>query len=356
MNRKIKIFLGGYTNYTNAQNLNCRAIAQYLDKTKFEVYTLETSIGKLESIKNKDIHIFHCLKPHRISNILGYLWGIWHGDVVYLPKGEYWKLNRFLLKLFHKKSFTTVEGIFDEENLKSATDFFKTYSIFLESFSFFDKKFAISSFVQSYNFKNHNIETEKEPLFLGVDFPTVSYNVKQKDKKFTIIYIGRLKKRKGVYDILELAKHYREIDFLLYGDGEERVNLEQEIQQFQLLNVFLKGVVSHKELRDEILKSNLHILPSRSEGFPKVTLETAAAGVPSIVYSDYGATEWIKTGENGWVVNDIEEIKNIINKLIEDPELLKINARGAIEMAKKFDWKIVIKNWEEVIKSLIENK
>lgn len=356
MNKKIKVFLGGYTNYTNAQNLNCRAIAQYIDKEKFEVYTLELSNGKLESIKNKEIHIFQCFKPHRISIILGFIWGIWHCDVAYLPKGDFWRLNKFLLKLFRKKSFTTIEGIFDNENLKSAIELYKDYSNFLESFSFFDKRFAISSYVKSYNFINHKIETETKPLFLGVDFIVNPREIEPKDLKFKIIYIGRLKKRKGVYDILELAKHFREIDFLLYGDGEERVNLEQEIQQFQLLNVFLKGVVSHKELRDEILKSNLHILPSRSEGFPKVILETAALGIPSIVYNDYGADSWITSGKNGWVVNDIEEIKNIINKLIEDPELLKINAQGAIEMAKKFDWKIVIKKWEEVIKSLIVNK
>ena len=33
--KKVKIFLGGYINYTNAQNLNCRALAIYLDKDKF---------------------------------------------------------------------------------------------------------------------------------------------------------------------------------------------------------------------------------------------------------------------------------------------------------------------------------
>ena len=32
---RIKVFLGGYINYTNAQNLNCRAVAEYLDKDKF---------------------------------------------------------------------------------------------------------------------------------------------------------------------------------------------------------------------------------------------------------------------------------------------------------------------------------
>ena len=40
--KKIKVFLGAYINYTNAQNLNCRSIAEHLDKERFEVYTLTT--------------------------------------------------------------------------------------------------------------------------------------------------------------------------------------------------------------------------------------------------------------------------------------------------------------------------
>ena len=51
----------------------------------------------------------------------------------------------------------------------------------------------------------------------------------------------------------------------------------------------------------QILKTvDLHILPSRNEGFPKVVLECAAAGIPSLLFSDYGAKEWM---EGGFVVD-----------------------------------------------------
>ena len=54
---KIKVFLGGYINYTNAQNLNCRAIAGYLDKDKFLVSTLTTHFGKNERF---EVNTFNC--------------------------------------------------------------------------------------------------------------------------------------------------------------------------------------------------------------------------------------------------------------------------------------------------------
>ena len=40
-NKKIKIFLGAYLNYVNAQNLNCLAIAKYLDSDKYDIYALK---------------------------------------------------------------------------------------------------------------------------------------------------------------------------------------------------------------------------------------------------------------------------------------------------------------------------
>ena len=46
--KKIKLFLGGYVNFTNAQNLNCASIATNIDNDKFEVFALTTSFGRKE--------------------------------------------------------------------------------------------------------------------------------------------------------------------------------------------------------------------------------------------------------------------------------------------------------------------
>jgi glycosyltransferase involved in cell wall biosynthesis len=83
-------------------------------------------------------------------------------------------------------------------------------------------------------------------------------------------------------------------------------------------------------------------------------LETAAAGVPSIVYDDYGASEWITTGENGWVVHTKEEILALIYSLETDSKQLKKVSENAVELANQFDWKIKIKEWEEVIESMVK--
>ena len=114
-------------------------------------------------------------------------------------------------------------------------------------------------------------------------------------------------------------------------------------------------MVKNPELITLLKNSDLHILPSKSEGFPKVTLETAAAGIPSLVYADYGADEWITHNHNGWVVNSLTEMIKIIHNLIDHPELLILNSKNAKTLAKKFDWSNIIKQWEEEIINLYHN-
>ena len=47
----------------------------------------------------------------------------------------------------------------------------------------------------------------------------------------------------------------------------------------------------------------------------------------------------------------IETIKNLIN----NPELLALNSKNAKKLAKKFDWKNIVKHWEEEIIKLYHN-
>jgi len=353
--KKIKVFLGGFVNFTNAQNLNCLALARHLDKEKFNCFALEIHSGKLHSQKGfiPGLRIFHCFRPSRISLYLGFLWGIWHCDVAYLPKGELWKWNRFLLKLFRKKSFSTLEGIMDETALNNALSSKVTLRNYIESRSYFDKQYSITNYMRNYNFEKIGISTEKKILYLGVDSDFIQ--VKANQKPITkVLMIGNDLVRKGVFDYFKIASNYPNLTFYLAGSGNGKIDLNAEINKLKLRNVIYKGSVTTDELKVLLNEVQLHMLPSRSEGFPKVTLETAAAGVPSIVYDDYGAQEWITSGVNGWVVKTIDDMISIIEELISDPQKLEAVSHEAIKLAHSFDWKVKVKDWEEVIEELCE--
>ncbi len=354
--KKIRIFLGGYINFINAQNLNCRALTQHLDKERFKVGAMTLYSGSLSLPNIEGLRLFHVGYPYRFTKYIAFLRGILWADVVYLPKGEICGWNKFWIKALKKKSFRTVEGIFPDYVIAEIEAHGMSYEDFLASFRGYDRLFSITKFVKDYNEKNHGIVTDDKILYLGSDIEIFLNRHKKIEKLHHIVFIGRLKKRKGIYDVLKIAETFPNLNFSIVGNGEEEEILKLAIAKKNLRNVELLGTLTHEELASKLKNMDLHLFPSRSEGFPKVTLETAAAGVPSLVYDDYGADEWITHGKNGYVVHTLEEMIETIRRLEKNPEELDRVSKNAVEMARRFDWKVVVKDWEEVIERLYNEK
>ena len=344
MTTKQKVFLGAYVNSINAQNLNCRALVQYIDSKKFECGAIEIESGELTSISSS-IKIFKAYWPHKISKYWSYLRGILWADIVYLPKVELSKWCRFFCWVFQKKSFSTMESVDEGLNWNKQLKNFGNKRAYLKHYKGFNKLFAISKFIAEKNSDLHAISFDGL-LPLGVDSSCFDSHIKEELRSIVIIGNNLLYKGWDLY--LQLAEAFPKITFHVVGSGMGFVNPKEESNH--LNNVVCHGQLKHKELNKILQTVDLHILPSRNEGFPKVVLECAAAGIPSLLFSDYGANEWM---EGGFVVDKNEEMKQIINLLLQDPNRLRQASSQSILLAEKYDWKHVVKRWEEVLSSLI---
>ena len=356
-NKKIKIFLGAFSNSTNAQNIYCRGLALNLDKSKFEVYTLQVYSGNLPKLTIQDkVHVFNCFRPFGLSIYLGFLWGFLNCDVVFLPKIEGWRFNRLLLKIFKRKSFKTIDGILDKDNLNSAVHALGSYKIVIRFYSYLDKVYPLTQFLGLYNKAHHNIKIEPKTLYLGSDTKCFINDQLKSGELNKVVFIGRLMKRKGIYDFLQIAQFFPTIEFNIFGNGEEKAAVEEFIESNNLTNVLLRGTMGHEGLGVFLKEVDLHIFPSRSEGFGLVTLETAAAGVPSLLYDDYGVGEWVSHGINGWILKNVDEMIAVITDLKNNPLKLQKASVEALKLAQSFDWKIRVKDWEEVILQLANER
>lgn len=154
----------------------------------------------------------------------------------------------------------------------------------------------------------------------------------------TIVTFGRIGKRKGSYDLLQVAKLiypvFPDIRFVLYGDGETE-KVAEKIQTLGLQNVVLGGWIS-KEKQEYILQDTLlHLLPSYHEGLPMAILETMAAGIPNISTNVGDISNAIIHEQNGilTVPGDVVGMTNQIIKLLSKPSLqeeFSSNARHKI--------------------------
>lgn len=348
--KKIRVFLGGYVNFLNAQNINCRALSKYLDKNKFKVSTLlfPTKVcNALDFTREDGVTYFKTRLPFRIWRYWAFFRGISTSDVAYLPKGELDLYCRVLAKLFRTKVFTTLEGVMDDFALsrqahpKWYVEHYKKYEPNL---------YSITSFLAERELNAHGMHCSSNILYLGVEAekfckPRDNHNILNH-----IIFIGNDLIRKNAMDYLEMASKFPEINFHVVGGNLlENCTIEEFVQQSKIKNVIYHGHMDHSQLSALLSSMDLMYFPSRSEGFPKVHLETACAGVPTLCYSDYGADEWITSGKDGFVVNTKEEAFTIISELKDHPEKLVELSKNAVELGKSFDWRVLVKEWERVI-------
>ena len=350
--RKIRLFLSGIVNCTNAQNLNCLALAKHLDKSKFEVRALTVYSGDIIVNKIEGVEYLPIRYPARIWYPLQLIRGMLWADVSYLSKPGYWKLQQWLLCLSKKRAFKTIEQMFIGTNLEKALSLGGTIESVRQSLDFTGNTYSITAAMRSVNEKAIGLRTSEKVLYLGVETEFFANTVKR-DRLTDIAIVGSNLFYKGLCDFFKLAKRFPDLRFHVIGSGMGKVSPSDEVKKLGLSNVICYGKLSHAELAKTLKQIQLHVFPSRAEGFPKVTLETAAAGVPSVVYDDYGADEWITTGKDGFVVKTLDEMASVIQDLLDHPEKLQPLADNAKVMAKRFDWKVVVKDWEDEIVKIV---
>lgn len=130
-----------------------------------------------------------------------------------------------------------------------------------------------------------------------------------------IIYVGRLIQLKGVDVLINAISEIKtkNIELLLIGDGEEKVNLDRLINEKGLFNIvrFL-GKKSKNDVLKYLKASDLFVLPSRGVGdvWGLVINEAIANGLAIISTKKVGASySLIKEGLNGYIINCDNEIE-----------------------------------------------
>lgn len=354
-NRRIKVFLGGYVNFINAQNINCRSLSEYLDKNRFDVWTMLYWKQNAQDFQRvPGVHYLKGRRPIRFLGWMPYLIGLLRCNVAYLPKGEYVGFCHFVARLSGCKVFTTLEGVLDEELLSRQQDPNK----YVEHFRSYEPNlYSITKFMAAFEKKSHGLQCRDRILYLGTNTERFLKKPHCPSELSNIVMIGNDLNRKKAVEFIKMATLFPKISYHIIGGNDiEGLTVEEYIRKHCANNVLYHGSLNHSQLSELLTTMNLMYFPSRSEGFPKVMLETACAGVSTLCYGDYGADEWITTGKDGFVVNTFDEAKAVIQNLVDNPEQLQELSKNAIELGKRFDWKVLVKDWEEEIIRIAKDK
>ncbi|MBS5990057.1 MAG: glycosyltransferase family 4 protein, partial [Acinetobacter baumannii] len=146
-------------------------------------------------------------------------------------------------------------------------------------------------------------------------------NIPKKENKI-ILAAGRLTYQKG-FDLLlkiwgNIYRDYPDWRLLIVGEGEDRADLENFIQDNEIKNVQLPGRT--QDIDSYYRQASIFCLSSRFEGLGMVLLEAQAYGLPIVSFDcDVGPSEIISDSLNGFLVknNDTKAFEVKLRKLID---------------------------------------
>lgn len=161
-----------------------------------------------------------------------------------------------------------------------------------------------------------------------------------------IIGAGRLYANKRPELFLGLAARFRNADFIWFGGGELLDALRRRQKTAGLDNLAFPGAAAPEQLAAAMRNATAFVLPSLSEGVPKVTQEAAASGLPVVIFGYYESPSVID-GETGYVVWDDEALFERVGALISDVALCQRLSDQAQRLACQWDWVDIAPRWVE---------
>src|SRR5689334_12403787 len=160
-----------------------------------------------------------------------------------------------------------------------------------------------------------------------------------RDDEMVIAFLGRVVMEKGL-DVFADAIHAfatfgLKHRVLVIGEGPARPWFEE-----QLPDAIFLGQQTGTDLARALASSDLLLNPSITEAFGNVTLEAMACALPVLAAEATGATNLVRPGINGMLVDGIEpdEFADALAAYARDPEMRRRHGEAGLEVARRMDW------------------
>ena len=157
-----------------------------------------------------------------------------------------------------------------------------------------------------------------------------------------ILFIGWLVKPKGIQELIEAFKILvkRDLNFkvTLVGDGEERINIVNQLSKFDFSHrIEVLGWKSDRDLLPIFASHDIFVLPSWHEGMPNAMIEAMACRLSPIVTPVGIIPNYLEDGVHGRFVKpgNVSELVGAFEEQILDVQKSEKMARAAMLLAKQ---------------------
>ena len=160
-----------------------------------------------------------------------------------------------------------------------------------------------------------------------------------------IVSISRFVEKKGLDVLIDVANILKDYDFefSIYGFGPLEEELQNQIDELNLDNISIKGILDNPfEVRNTLMASDLLVSPCKiakngdRDGIPTVIFESMGYGVPVLTTDVSAIPEVINDNKNGFIVES-ENPKIFADKIIEinnlpSKKLFEVRRRAQLDV------------------------
>jgi phosphatidylinositol alpha-mannosyltransferase len=184
---------------------------------------------------------------------------------------------------------------------------------------------------------------------------------KSLNRSRSILFVGRLERRKGVKYLFKayeaLIEQNPDVELIIAGDGPGREKLEQYTKESGLTKVSFLGYISD-ELKLELLqKADLFCSPALyGESFGIVLLEALATGTVVVAGNNSGYIDVMQGTGAISIINpqDVDEFARRLELLLYDQSLRQLWKDWSKEYVLKFNYPNIVNKYEALYRKALK--
>ncbi|SDJ11306.1 Glycosyltransferase involved in cell wall bisynthesis [Halanaerobium congolense] len=164
------------------------------------------------------------------------------------------------------------------------------------------------------------------------------------NRDFNIVYAGLIGLAQGLDIIIDTAnklKDYKDINFLVIGDGVDKKRLEERTKKLNLDNVKFLGLYPHEDIYTFLKLSDSSLVPLKNDNLrdsvPSKLFEAMAVGCPILLSANGNSADIVKESDCGLVIEpgNSNELKNAILNLYNNEDMKKQFGKNGILYARR---------------------
>lgn len=164
----------------------------------------------------------------------------------------------------------------------------------------------------------------------------------QNAQTFNLIFVGTLAQLYKAPDILINAvsicvQEGLNLKLILVGEGKHQEELEAQVAKLSLEERirFLGQLSASDDVREQLDRADLFVLPSYQEGLPRAMIEAMARGLPCIGSTVGGIPELLPP-EDMVPPGDVAALARKIHEVVNEPERMSLMSTRNLEKAKEY--------------------